>query len=76
VADEVAETSSDRKYQHAIVEFARAIILTSMERFAEARNHLLSARQVFEAIVADTCSHFTRRRSSRQPLMTRASQRR
>lgn len=49
-ADAAVLMCSDREHQHAIVEFVRAIVLTTAERFVEARKSLLEARPAFETI--------------------------
>jgi tetratricopeptide (TPR) repeat protein len=50
IAESVASVCSDPAHQRAIVEFVRAIVLTNMERYAEAREHLLAARVVLETV--------------------------
>jgi transcriptional regulator with XRE-family HTH domain len=48
IADSAAATCSDSEHQKAIVEFARSIVLTYMEQYTTAREHLLHAREAFE----------------------------
>jgi tetratricopeptide (TPR) repeat protein len=48
IADAAADSTTEAEYQHAVVSFARSILLTDMQRWSEASKALHSARSVFE----------------------------